>query len=373
MNAFALPLVAMLACVLLELAALRWWHGHPVYWRDVVLNLNSGSVLMWLGRGAEVAGFTWLYANASLHWLDKWPPLAAWLFAFMAWDLGFYWLHRMHHRVAVLWSVHTVHHEGEQFNLSLGVRNAWLSSLSSLPFFVPLAVLGVTPETFVAVSSIHYSVQFYNHSGWVKSSGVLDRIMITPASHRVHHGRNPEYLDKNFGGTLIVWDKLFGTYQRALPDVPIRYGVDRPTCSDNPFWTNVVPILHWLGMRTPHLQRDSDLIHTSWIATGGLLLFGAVIDYVRTDGSWPGHWQLTWFALLLALTVALGGMSDGRTWARSLWPPLAVVLPLMMIGICRAHDRLSAGVALALGAHGLVCGLWHAASRGKGRPARTQT
>lgn len=167
MNAFALPLALMLGCVLLELAALKWWRGQPLPWRDVILNLNSGHVLMWLCRGVEVAGFTWLYSHASLHWADGWHPVAGWAFTFVAWDLGFYWLHRMHHKLGFLWAIHAVHHEGEHFNLSLGVRNAWLSSLTSLPFFVPLALLGVTPEMFVAVSGLHYSVQFYNHCGLV--------------------------------------------------------------------------------------------------------------------------------------------------------------------------------------------------------------
>ncbi|MBU9577410.1 sterol desaturase family protein [Ralstonia mannitolilytica] len=360
MSAFALPLALMLGCVLLELAALKWWRGQPLPWRDVILNLNSGHVLMWLCRGVEVAGFTWLYAHASLHWVDGWHPVAGWAFAFVAWDLGFYWLHRMHHKLGFLWAIHAVHHEGEHFNLSLGVRNAWLSSLTSLPFFVPLALLGVTPEMFVAVSGLHYSVQFYNHCGLVGRSGVLDRFMVTPANHRVHHGCNPEYIDRNFGGTLLLWDKLFGTYQRALADVPIRYGVHKPTHSDNPFWANVVPALQWLGLRTPHLQRDTRTTPAGWIATGGVLLFGVVIDYVRTDGLWPGHWQAVWFALILLLTLALGGLSDGRGWGRWLWPLLALALPVLMIGICGAGDALSDTLAVALGLHGLACGLWHA-------------
>lgn len=91
-----------------------------------------------------------------------------------------------------------------------------------------------------------------------------------------------------------------------------------------------------------------------------MLLFGVVIDYVRTDGLWPGHWQAVWFALILLLTLALGGLSDGRGWGRWLWPLLALALPVLMIGICGAGDALSDTLAVALGLHGLACGLWHA-------------
>lgn len=357
MNAFALPLTLMLGCVLLELAALRWWRHQTIPWRDVILNLNSGHVLMWVCRGLEVAGFTWLYVHASFHWVDQWHPVAQWIFAFLAWDLGFYWMHRLHHRFGFLWAIHAVHHEGEHFNLSLGVRNAWLSSLTSLPFFIPLAIVGVAPEIFVVVSGLHYSVQFYNHSGWVGSSGFLDRIMVTPANHRVHHGCNPEYIDRNFGGTLLLWDKLFGTYQRRLPNVPIRYGVHHPTQSDNPGWANIVPALQWLGLKTPSLQRDLRMTSATWIATGGFLLFGIVINYVRTDGQWPGHWQLVWFALIFVLTLALGGLSDGRAWGRWLWPLLALTQSALMLA---AHgDWISVCVTLALALHGVLFALRH--------------
>jgi len=136
--------------------------------------------------------------------------------------------------------------------------------------------------------------------------------------------------------------------------------VHKPTHSDNPFWANVVPALQWLGLRTPQLQRDTRATPAGWIATGGVLLFGVVIDYVRTDGLWSGQWQAVWFALILLLTLVLGGLSDGRTWGRWLWPLLALALPVLMIGACGAGDALSDTLAVALGLHGLVCGLWHA-------------
>jgi len=125
-------------------------------------------------RGVEIFLFGVLLQHVNLHVVDQWPPVWQWIFAFIAWDFCFYWMHRLHHKIGVLWAVHVVHHQGEHFSLSLGSRNSWYSSLSNFPFIAVLAVLGVPLEIFVTVSSIHYSVQFYNHNGIIGKSGWLE-------------------------------------------------------------------------------------------------------------------------------------------------------------------------------------------------------
>ena len=193
MNAMALPLLVTVACVVAELLFLRARRGHAVPWRDVVSNLGSGHILMWLLRGIEIAVYAWVLAHLSLGWAQSWPSLSGYSSWSCPWDLGFYWMHRMHHALPALWSVHVIHHEGEHFNLSLGIRNAWLSSLTTLPFTtIPLALIGIPLPVFVVVSTVHYTVQFYNHNGIVGRSGWLERFFVTPAHHRVHHGHNPE-------------------------------------------------------------------------------------------------------------------------------------------------------------------------------------
>jgi hypothetical protein len=259
-----------------------------------------------------------------------------WVSALLAWDLGFYWMHRIHHTLPALWSVHVVHHEGEHFNLSLGVRNAWLSSLTTLPFTsIPLALIGVPVPVFVAVSTIHYAVQFYNHNSIVGHSGWLERFFVTPAHHRVHHGQNHEYRDRNFGGTFLVWDKLFGSFQPELPGVPVHYGVTRPTASTNPFWANIAPLLHYVGVRGPRLANDTNrkTLPDFTIGAGGLILFALAAYYIHRDGTWPAWGQSVFFILIFVSTLALGGMSDGRAWGLPCWLGLGctgvVVLPLL--------------------------------------------
>lgn len=164
MSDLALPIVFMLFIVVAEAVALQWGRREPVNWHDLVFNLNSGHIMLWLFRGLEITCYGYVAAHFSLGLLDAWPPLLMWLFALLAWDFGFYWLHRLHHRFRVLWAVHVVHHQGEHFNLSLGVRNSWYSSLTSIPFFLLLALAGVPLSVFVAVSIFHYSIQLFNHN-----------------------------------------------------------------------------------------------------------------------------------------------------------------------------------------------------------------
>lgn len=356
----ALPLLGMTMCVLAELLFVRVRDRSPVPWRDMVLNLDSGHILMWLFRGVEIAVYAWVVAHVNLHWVDGWPPFALWGFALLAWDLGFYWMHRLHHTFPLLWSVHVLHHEGEHFNLSLAIRNAWLSSLTTLPFTtIPLALAGVPLEVFIAVSTLHYTVQFYNHNSLVGRSGWLERVFITPSHHRVHHGQNREYRDRNFGGTFLLWDRLFGSFQAELPGVPVRCGVDRPTGSTNPFWANVAPVLRYAGMRVPRLDDRSRRVPIPDVAigTGGLLLFCVVAYYIHRDGTWPAWGQPTFFALIFLSTLALGGMSDERRWAMPCWIALgftgAVAMPL-------AFDLMDPVGLLALAAlpvHGLATAL----------------
>lgn len=149
-----------------------------------------------------------IYHYAEQHFgfpiVSKWGMSFQFLFVLFAWDFLYYWSHYLHHKWRFLWTVHEVHHQAEHYNISLGIRNSWYSSLTSLPFFLPLAFLGVSIELFILVSSIHYFIQFYNHTTLVKNSGWLEYLLITPATHEVHHGKNTEYIDKNYGGTFNI-------------------------------------------------------------------------------------------------------------------------------------------------------------------------
>jgi len=363
MNALALPLAGMLLAMLGELWLLaRQQRLAPSGgsgtdpWLEAIANLNSGHLVLWLFRGVEVAGYAWIWRHTQPHALADLPPWLVGVIAFIAWDLGFYWLHRLHHRFGALWAIHAVHHQGEHFNLSLGIRNSWLSSLSSLPFFVPLALAGVPVEVFVAVSSIHYTVQFYNHCGVVGPAGWLEKVMVTPQHHRIHHGANPEYIDKNFGGTLLIWDKLFGTFQRPVEGITLRYGIDGWQPAYNPLWLNLRPLLEWLGLRVPATAPLPPLParQRRWLIAGAVLLFTNVVYAVHRQGQWPEGQQPLLWALLALQTLALGAWAEGRPRARAAVVALGLAVPLLFIGGFGLRDPLGLLPMGALGLHAMV-------------------
>lgn len=331
-----MPIVFMLFVVIGEALVLQYAQRRQVNWHDLVFNLNSGHIMLWLFRGLEITCYGYVAAHLSLDLLSDWPPVLMWLFALLAWDFGFYWLHRLHHYLRVLWAVHVVHHQGEHFNLSLGVRNSWYSSLTSIPFFLLLALLGVPLSVFVTVSILHYSIQLFNHNALTPKLGWLEQILVTPAHHRVHHVKDMAYSNKNFGGSFIFWDKLFGTFCPSLPQTPFVYGVSGDKPSANPFWASNLPFLHYFRLRwRPRASSGGFRYSALSVFSGAMLLFTLVIGYVYqygygySDISWP---QMALLVLLALGSMALGGMTEGHRWAIVVWLLITLNLPLLFIG-----------------------------------------
>lgn len=143
----------------------------------------------------------------------------------LAEDLMYYVFHRAHHEVRILWAAHVNHHSSEEYNLSTALRQSWLTPLTKLPFAVPLALVGFTPAEIKRAQQINLLWQYWVHTQLVEKLGPVEEVMSTPSHHRVHHGSNLRYLDRNYGGIFIVWDRLFGTFQREQRDEPVRYGI----------------------------------------------------------------------------------------------------------------------------------------------------
>ncbi|MCA1778593.1 MAG: sterol desaturase family protein [Xanthomonadaceae bacterium] len=179
-----------------------------------------------------------LYSEFAPLQLDLAAP-GTWLLAFLAYDFLYYWLHRAHHRIGVLWAVHEVHHSGEDMNFGLAIRQPILGELTSWPFFTPLALLGIPPEIFLAVSGVQVLYQYSLHNSYVPRLGMLEKWLQTPALHRVHHASNAKYIDRNYGNILAIWDRIFGTYQAEDPDCPPRYGLTNAINSWNPWVFNI--------------------------------------------------------------------------------------------------------------------------------------
>lgn len=324
MMAIAFPIFLLIILVLSEMLILSRTGKEKVDWHDVVFNLNSGHLMLWLFRGLELACYGFIVANFSLNIVSDWPPVWLWLFAMLMWDFCFYWLHRLHHKFALLWAVHVVHHQGEHFNLSLAVRNSWYSSLASIPFFIPMALLGVPLPIFITVSVLHYSIQLMNHSALTPRLGFLEYILVTPAHHRIHHVNDRSYSDSNYAGSFAFFDRLFGTYRPDLPESDFAYGVKDNKSSQNPFVASNEPFRNYLQARRAKKQhKKPDFISSGFVVlSGAVILFALVTGYIWLYGyqiSQSLTEQVLLFLLLAAGSVALGGISEGRQWAVVSW------------------------------------------------------
>ena len=181
--------------------------------------------------------YTLAFEHVSLTRLpaDAWW---VWLVGLLFYDFCYYWNHRLGHRSALFWAAHVVHHQSEDYNLSTALRQPGTYFLGNWLFYLPMAVLGFPPLVFAVVALIDLLYQFWVHTQQVGKLGWFDRWFCAPSNHRVHHGVNDRYLDKNYGGILIVWDRLFGSYAEEDDAEPIVYGTRAPLRSWNPLWAN---------------------------------------------------------------------------------------------------------------------------------------
>ena len=244
------PIVYAVPVFLLLMALEFWWsrrRGETVYRAsDTVASLSLGIIsqlvavftkLLMLGL------YTWLWQRAEpLHgWLPAWSLDSpwAWALALLLYDFLYYWKHRLGHEVAILWAAHVVHHSSEEYNLSTALRQTGSDFLLGWAFYLPMALLGVPPLMFVVVGLIDLLYQFWVHTRLIGKLGWFDRIFVSPSNHRVHHGQNDYCLDRNYGGILILWDRLFGTFVEEKDDEPIVYGVLGQLRSWNPWTANL--------------------------------------------------------------------------------------------------------------------------------------
>lgn len=190
-----------------------------------------------LNLGVQGIVWTSIATNYNLALLptDSW---VTWAVAFVLYDICYYWMHRMSHEIKVLWAAHVVHHQGEEFNLSTALRQTSSGWLWKWIFYTPLFFVGVPGEVFFTVAAVNLLYQFWVHTEHIGKLGVLEYVFITPSNHRIHHAQNPEYIDANYGGVFILWDRIFGTFIEENEDLKPIYGTVKPLRSWNPIWSN---------------------------------------------------------------------------------------------------------------------------------------
>jgi sterol desaturase/sphingolipid hydroxylase (fatty acid hydroxylase superfamily) len=215
--------------------------------------LNDAVTNISLGIGSQLAGlfikgltlgvYIYIYKNHRI--IQDIPQNALTVFLlFIGIDFFYYWFHRLAHEIGVLWGSHVVHHQSEEYNFSVALRQSWSQGMFSWVFYLPLAFIGFSVELFVLINALQTLYQFWIHTKLIhKMPAPFEYVFNTPSHHRVHHGQNPLYIDRNHGGTLIIFDRLFGTFQEELE--PVVYGITQPANSWNPLWLNIEYWIDW--------------------------------------------------------------------------------------------------------------------------------
>jgi alkylglycerol monooxygenase len=358
---------------------------------DTVNSLQLGT----LSRLVDVLrlGFSAVVFGAVVKWLGiaQWSMESAWqwVVAFVAYDFCYYWKHRMGHEWRIMWASHIAHHQSEEFNLSTALRQTGTDYVGFV-FYIPLYLVGVPAAAVITVGSLNLIYQFWVHTEHIRRLGPLEWILVTPSNHRVHHARNPEYIDRNYGGVFILWDRLFGTFQDERADVPCVYGITTGLKSWNPLWAN----LHFwsdtakLAWRTrswwdkvriwfkppawmpadldPHQKADANYPKFDPPASRYVRVYTFVQYWILTFGSlWmlqvektlPRAFVLLVFAWMCFSLFVQGAALEGRTFARRLeWVRVAATLALAL-AVYLLWPQALASVALVIAGYAALSGV----------------
>ncbi|MEB2779233.1 sterol desaturase family protein [Algoriphagus sp. C2-6-M1] len=239
----AIPMYFILMAI--EMIALRF-QKHPGYrLNDAITNINCGVISQVSGVFIKILSIG-IYTLIYQHFAFFQVPNNVWTFLllFFLYDFCYYWAHRMSHEINLFWGGHVVHHSSEEYNLSVALRQSSTQTIWTFFFYFPLALLGFDPLMLILASGINLLYQFWIHTEAIDRMGFFEKFMNTPSHHRVHHGRNPKYIDKNHAGTFIIFDKWFGTFQEE--EEKPTYGITTAVKSWNPIWVNLA---HYANMK----------------------------------------------------------------------------------------------------------------------------
>jgi len=217
-------------------------------------------------QALKIGAYAWLVQRIALFTLPADSPWV-WISGLLLYDFCYYWQHRLSHQVNLLWASHVVHHQSEAYNLSTALRQPSSDALFVWIFYLPMALLGYPVRVFAVIALIDLLYQFWVHTQQIGKLGWFDRVFVSPSNHRAHHGVNDIYVDKNYGGMLILWDRLFGSFIEERDDEPVVYGTRSPLRSWNPVHANLEGYgALWLGAWHANRLRDKLRI---WLARPG--------------------------------------------------------------------------------------------------------
>jgi sterol desaturase/sphingolipid hydroxylase (fatty acid hydroxylase superfamily) len=401
MNLIALAVPFFLLALLIELFV--DWRRKTGYYRgnDAINSISAGMLDTTLGYFTKILPLLgWGFAiqhlaifEMPLGWFDlSVSGIAMWVLAALAWDFSYYWFHRFSHEISILWAAHAVHHQSEDYNLSTALRQTSTGFLFGWIFYLPIFIVGFPFEVIVTVNAINLIYQFWVHTQHVRHLGPLEAVLMTPSHHRVHHAQNERYIDKNYGGMLITWDRLFGTYEPEREDDPVVFGVRKPLANWNPFWANL-QVYNYLLFDARKTKRWQDKIaiwfrRTGWrpadveaaypknrtdldhfekfdpqVSPGtrryAVAQFGVGIaailwigDVFANEGAAA---VLIPCVFLWSLVLSLGFLNEARAYARPFeYFRVLVVVPALVVGWSWSRGEVSASALLCCGIYVVV-------------------
>lgn len=368
--AFITPIVVLL---LLAEILYSWRTKNGLYtFQDTITNLGTGIGNQCVNLAVAFFVFKWY---GWLYQFAPWQIPATWYTLFLLLllqDFVFYWFHRIGHTLNIFWAAHMPHHSSEELNLSVGIRASFTQRLFQFLFFDWILVLiGFSPEMVYAMAAVHLLLAYWHHTQVIKKMGWFENWFVTPSHHRVHHGVNPQYIDKNFSEFLIIWDKFFGTYEEEVEEV--CYGVTHPPRTWDPIyvnfqywkqlWDDAVAAPYWwdkirlwfmpLGWRPRGLEIDEpnkqigyskseqlkyasfQFKHATHYLTTQVVI-ALMYLFVTINLSFPigAMERILLSAGIFAMIIAWGGIMQAKTWAigleifRLLYMGIALVLVL---------------------------------------------
>lgn len=352
--AYAMPffVIAMILELIYQVTSKRRLYRFT----DLISNLSCG-----MGQQAidvflkifVIAGYKFIYDHFRLFTVPVNFLTSVILFILI--DFSYYWFHRFAHRVNIMWGTHIVHHQSEEFNLSVALRQSWFDNIFNWFFYIPLAISGFDDIWFFALFSFNTIYQFIIHTKAINRLGILELFMNTPSHHRVHHGQNSQYIDKNYGGVFIVWDRLFGTFENEREAVV--YGVTTPVYSTNPlrlnlsYWANLArnvkhiskaknKLLYFLSppnkpvdeagttfhfssnvsKRLPTLSNSKGLfsLQTAYISANFLVLITILMILLNFKDGYDHLTKAQTTSFLIISLSMIGEIIDGKRWVRYL-------------------------------------------------------
>jgi len=236
---------------------------------DAISNLFMGTLrtankLIIIGA----AGYVFYLAETNFAiWRMDINSWFTWIFAFVIYDFFYYWFHRISHERQIFWASHVAHHQSEDYNLSTALRQTGTGAFVSWVFYIPMFLIGIPSYVFISVASLNLIYQFWVHSEHIPKLGWFENYFVTASNHRVHHAQNEQYIDKNYGGVFIIWDRMFGTHKIEDENEPCIYGIRGTLNTFNPIWANLH--VYVKIMREMWSSRDwKDKLYAPFARTG---------------------------------------------------------------------------------------------------------